>query len=528
MKLSTQPSALCTLLFALCTSLSALAAVPLRWTVETSRVQPVQFEAFRGETLELKADLFNYGKPLSLPSSASLYWQTNGMGTAYWSAPATVESNRLSAVWLPTYDTGARAYNCFLGCSGDVYRAAFQLRLRDSPGAAPNALPLPRQVIDFSRIEVLNPPWSTVGVGGVASVNGMTGTVMIAAADIAYDHGDESDETVKTSIDRALQDALTASIYSSTIYSYMTANTNAWFASTNYLSAAEDRASRTRWTLQPDMDAATVPPSMALWERRDGAVQCVWDQRDWPTWYWQYCRRKLYDDLSKTNAAIRSELHRLDTNKMSRGWSKYTAVNGLDNPYRDTTWIDTPKIILAAGYQWETTVEASGIWVLSGNGIQMVSPTTEGEAEGSTYFKIKDFEGNAVFTVRKSDTRIVGAIPSSIRVNGTESFTVSYAVNAQPIGEFTTDLDNDFVSENDAGCPFAVTWAQSGSNYVATVTAKSGALPGAAFMRAKYEVPGETIIDNAAPVKFSNYLQFGNLKIRPVKSGGSITWEEVQ
>ena len=492
MKLSTQPSALCTLLFALCTSLSALAAVPLRWTVETSRVQPAQFDAIRGETLVLEASFNSYGKPLEIPLQASLWWQTNGMGSAYWVSSATVTSNRISAVWLPKMDVGAKVYNCFIGSTGEIYRAAFQLRFRDGPGAVPNTLPLPTPVLDFSRVTVLNPPWPEIDV-----------------ADI------------ETKVDEAL-------VYGRSIYSYMTANTNAWFASTNYLSAAEDRASRTRWTLQPDMDAATVPPSMALWERRAGAVQCVWDQRDWPTWYWQYCRRKLYDDLSQTNAAIRAELHRLDTNKMSRGWSKYTAVNGLDNPYRDTTWIDTPKIILAAGYQWETTVEASGIWVLSGNGIQMVSPTTEGEAEGSTYFKIKDFEGNAVFTVRKSDTRIVGAIPSSIRVNGTESFTVSYAVNAQPIGEFTTDLDNDFVSENDAGCPFAVTWAQSGSNYVATVTAKSGALPGAAFMRAKYEGPGETIIDNAAPVKFSTSLQFGNLKIRPVKSGGSITWEEVQ
>lgn len=31
------------------------AAVPLRWTVETSRAQVAQFEAYRGETLDLEA-----------------------------------------------------------------------------------------------------------------------------------------------------------------------------------------------------------------------------------------------------------------------------------------------------------------------------------------------------------------------------------------------------------------------------------------------------------------------------------------
>lgn len=472
-------------------------AIPIRWTVETTRAQPAQWEAYQGETLEFEAVMNAAGNPLAIAGDAALYWQTNGMGAAYWSAPATVTGNVMRATWTPACDVGARTYNCYIGVPGSVYHAAFQLRLRSSPGATPNALPLPQQTIDFSRVTVINPPWPTNAVG----------------REDLYPIADAANNAL---------------LYSSGIYQYMTANTNAWFSSTNYLVSAEDRASRTMWTWEPDMDASSVPPSMALMDRRDGTVQCVWDQRDWPKWYYDYREVKFKDEISQTNAALRAELHRLDTNKMSRGWSKYTAVNGIDNPYRDTTWIDTPKIILAAGYQWETTVEASSIWVLSGNGIQMVSPTTEGEAEGSTYFKIKDFEGNAVFTVRKSDTRIVGAIPSSIRVNGTESFTVSYAVNAQPIGEFTTDLDNDFVSENDAGCPFAVTWAQSGSNYVATVTAKSGALPGAAFMRAKYEVPGETIIDNAAPVKFSNYLQFGNLKIRPVKSGGSITWEEVQ
>ena len=172
-------------------SLAASAAVPLRWTVETSRAVPAQFEAYQGETLALEAALMSYGKPLEAPSSYSIYWQTNGMGNAWWSIPCTVPSrpsatgadeacrggrdstvsNVLFATWSPTNDVGARVYNCFIGQPGTIYHAAFQLRLRPSPGATPNELPLPQKVIDFAKVTVLNPPWSGGGGGGGVDTN---------------------------------------------------------------------------------------------------------------------------------------------------------------------------------------------------------------------------------------------------------------------------------------------------------------------------------------------------------------------
>ena len=63
-------------------------------------------------------------------------------------------------------DVGAKVYNCFIGSPSNIYHAAFQLRLRPSPGALPNALPLPTPVIDFARVKVLNPPWGSGGGGG--------------------------------------------------------------------------------------------------------------------------------------------------------------------------------------------------------------------------------------------------------------------------------------------------------------------------------------------------------------------------
>ena len=162
---------------AVCSLHSASAAVPLRWIVETSKVIPASFEAYQGETISFDAIMNTYGKPLAEGlDNPRIYWQTNGMGSVYWSAPATAVSNVLKATWHPKMDVGARIYNCFIGVTGSIYRAAFQLRMRPSPGADPEYLPLPTQLIDFSRVTVLNPPWPT---------NDLTSSVASNAAAIA-------------------------------------------------------------------------------------------------------------------------------------------------------------------------------------------------------------------------------------------------------------------------------------------------------------------------------------------------------
>ena len=124
------------------------AAVPLRWTVETSRAQVAQFEAYRGETLDLEATMQSYGSPLATPAPPILYWQTNGMGAAWWTAPATASGNVLRATWSPTNDCGGTVYNCFIGGAGATYRAAFRLRMLPSPGFTPNHLKLPTVTYD--------------------------------------------------------------------------------------------------------------------------------------------------------------------------------------------------------------------------------------------------------------------------------------------------------------------------------------------------------------------------------------------
>ena len=70
------------------------------------------------------------------------------MGSAYWETTAAVNSNRLSAVWTPEMDVGAKVYNCFIGGPDATYRAAFRLRMLPSPGFTPNHLKLPTVTYD--------------------------------------------------------------------------------------------------------------------------------------------------------------------------------------------------------------------------------------------------------------------------------------------------------------------------------------------------------------------------------------------
>jgi len=158
-----------------CFLLSALfslnAAVPLRWTVETSRLQPVVFDVVRGETLALEASFKSYGTPLQMTNlPCCVFWQTNGMGNVWWTASASateIAPSVVSADFTPQMDPGAPVVTGFIGSTGEIYRAAFTLRFRHGPGASPNAIPLPAKTIDCAQVEFLNPdaaPWH--GGGG--------------------------------------------------------------------------------------------------------------------------------------------------------------------------------------------------------------------------------------------------------------------------------------------------------------------------------------------------------------------------
>ena len=129
-------------------SILMMAAVPLLWTREPGRPAPAQFDTFHGETLEMRCAFEGFGElPFAAGADVRLWYQTNGMANLWWSVPATVASNVVSAAWPPSADPGADRVSFFFGAPSNAYAAA-QVRFRNSPGGAPNDL-APPSVLDW-------------------------------------------------------------------------------------------------------------------------------------------------------------------------------------------------------------------------------------------------------------------------------------------------------------------------------------------------------------------------------------------
>ena len=123
--------------------LAVLAAVPLAWDVRPGQPAPVTFDRYHGETIDFSATFRGFGElPFAPGADIRLWYQTNGMGSAWWSAPATIQSNVLSATWSPALDPGADRVSLFFGAPSNAYASAV-LRLRHSPGFAPGTMPDP-------------------------------------------------------------------------------------------------------------------------------------------------------------------------------------------------------------------------------------------------------------------------------------------------------------------------------------------------------------------------------------------------
>ena len=156
-----------TIILNLLFTIAAFAGVPLDWSVDVTRVEPIRLDAYHGETLDLSATLMQGRARLAVPAgSATFLWQTNGMGAAWWQTNATVSADGVvRGTFGPAMDTGADAVRFFFSVvsgSGANYRAAGTIALRPSPGASPTTADLaPQTAINFADYQLVNAPWIT-------------------------------------------------------------------------------------------------------------------------------------------------------------------------------------------------------------------------------------------------------------------------------------------------------------------------------------------------------------------------------
>lgn len=563
----TEILAVSALMLAACVAAAANAAVPLAWETLPGSPAPVSFDRHHGETIDFRCTLRGFGQHgpvFGNDADVRLWYQTNGMGQAWWSAPATVSSNVITATWSPALDPGADRVSIFLGAPSNVYASAV-LRLRHSPGFAPASLPLPTPVLDFAAVELRNlhaltNGWSFGGEPGDyatvrdrvmrAVVTNRYGNATVGLWDfpggLAVGTANDGFRSFLYPVSGGLD--VNARGQAETIYHFgfdgvQTADDvmrrKDFSAVSNLAASADAKADTAIAYLQGDdakvvvtnYDSAVTMPSASLQQRISESGTNYWkivwneltrwnrftgDGFDWAAWCGFDCFR--------TNV-----LAQLDQ-KADRAWGFYDSHTGNWAP-DGYTWISSPKIAIAAGLAYQRTITSEGaVWVLESNGL--VTETGGNVTNG--FFRISDDAGNTLFEIVKGGKRTIGADAGSVtteNVMGVTHLHIAYAVvsESHPTLKICPALElGEWKSEDASDCVANVSWTGSSGAWVAEVWGKT-ALP-RMFVKAEYEVGGETYIKNAAPVSADGGILCtdGIHKVRPVwHSGGSVTWEVV-
>lgn len=563
-------------LVAALTAYDAASAVPLRWTVETSRPGVEAFDAYHGESLDLQATMLSYGDPLALTNApAMLYWQTNGMGKAWWSTPASCLSNVLSASFAPHMDPGASVVNGFIGVAGQHYRASFRLHFRNSPGADTANLPLPVRVLDFDTVEVQNAPFYT---------KPETDERIVALAPAPGNYAAVSNRAMRavtTNAEGSLEadiDLGRHALRSGSFGGLLLPGSRGWLltpaevavsdetflfnwipngdpsevmrrkdvaaaatAATNYVDEAiasidipepdlTDYATHAQVTNAARAVSAPLEENVGvLWQyvlgdtvwfaitnymrTIDGVSPSLqlWEVRDGATNLVYHSTEEVSNFVNAATAALRADL----TNSLAdRAWSKYQSATGADNPQPgEITIVSTPSIMMTGGGEWNRYVHTGGssVWVLRSNGL-----TTFGGGSNGSFFAVQDDEGNTQFEVRRTDSYEVDALPSATGFDG-DDFQVTYNLPASgnpPTLYASTNLATTAFAAEENGSIDSLGITVNWASYggLWRATIVQDVKAPALFVHAKALQEGSIIVKNNAPTSLSGGIVVGNVK----------------
>ncbi len=546
----------------------ANAAVPIAWTVETSRLQPVAFDALHGETLELAASFQSYGKPLEITGEAALYYQTNGMGSAWWQIPATVHSNRIEAVFTPANDPGASRLICFLGGTASTYRAAFTLRFANSPGARPNVMPWPSTHAEAAEIisnivtryylqDHLTPsvdrnsytaPRFTAAPN--PSANGLISQFPVSE----YNNTGIRFYRQERSIFGGLTRIVNNFLFPSNI------NEGGMIATREYINALD-------FAGIDYVDAAaadTLEAAKAYADENGGAVSSVNGEigdvqltaakvgaasKEEMDTVWNFLMAEnfrvtitnydstahapesSYEFRMSTNEPWRivwtetnglARAHTAATNDAlkaakaeiakpeNRAWGRYDATTGAPAP-EGIVQVSAEGGLMIGGGMGYTSVAASGgeYWVLTST-----DPTICRTGKNGV-FEIIDSSGNAAVSVRKGDKRLVPAPAGGISITANE-ITIVYSIESAEHPEIecsaTLTGGGTWYTPGEDGAPFgAATWSGSSGAWSVTIP-KSGAQMG--FLRASYYTGGGTVVSYGEAAIEMPKIKIGNVEYK--------------
>ena len=228
----------------------------------------------------------------------------------------------------------------------------------------------------------------------------------------------------------------------------------------------------------------------------------IWSEMTRWNYLFDYYLPTNYYDKAAVNAAL--------NDKADRAWGFYDSTTGAYAP-DGYTWISSEKIAIAANLAYQRTITTEGsIWILESNGV-----VTETGGMTNGFFRISDDEGNSLFEIVKGNKRTVGADASSCQIVAGFSPTklqIGYSIvsDVHPTLYVCESLTTqNWKAETDSDCVANVAWSGTSGAYVVQVQGKSAY--SSLFVKATYEVGGETYISNAAPVSMQ-YMMINGVK----------------
>ena len=564
--------------------LAATAAVPVAWTNSPGMppypIKPVP----HGSTVDLAVTLKGYTTPpIASGADVRLWYQTNGMGSAWWSAPATFDGSTITASFGPAQDCGADRVSLFFGAPSNVFASAV-LRLTHAPGFDPARLPLPVQYIDFATVELRNVPWAD------AMFTNRWGDSVISGDYIVYGNDywhDEEQWGIETRYKRGgiavYGDHTDFEIH----YPVLDFGAVETFATTRDVArAADDATNHTNAAIPPAISNVVTKSYVEDLGITSEETDPVWstDKPNYATKsevgemrgdieemraenaivYRLYQGSNVVAEVTNYNSAVHAPTLRLmqlnesneyvtvwaETNGLTRtlneakkyadgatnelknvyaprAWSRTTSGLGADAP-SNTTWISTEKLVIASGQEY-VEIESSGVWVLCANG------QVDFSAKTNSFFTISDNSGNPVFSVERAGAAPIPVYCGEIRVHNSGDskivtvpvpvFDVTENKNEPPYLNVATDLQGTWYSETN-GIPSSIvtscTW--SGQNGAWTNTVVVPATHQHVFFTYHKWQPGGTIIRNNATTDLSFGIYVNGVKFVPSVSGNNLIW----
>ena len=558
-----------------------IGGVPLEWTRRPDSTTPANFTAHQGETLELCCTFSGFGKlPFGDGGDVRLYFQTNGMGEAWWSAPATVSSNEVRAVWGPEMDVGASRWVFFFGTPGVVYSSAI-VRLVPSPGFAPSILPPPAVFTDAVCAIVTNTvvapyagEWRVTDINEdyVLSIRDVSGTdagvggIVLDSLLENYCENIDYESDIKTyyvpyrrkvGISLGALWAMATVSPNDTVIVFNERDTKEFMISLEKIPSQPRNALGLATLKDLEGISGDVPPSVTndieklktestLVYRLFSGSNIVMEVTNYNSrvnhpamklerlndkgiyevmWTETNGLERTYQRAASNTAEQVAALDRKAADTYApRGWSATTSGLGADAP-KDTTWISTPTTVIAGGLEYSKVVTSSGqLWFLRSNG--MVA-NMGGNSGG--YFDISASDGTSVFSIEKTDSYMAPVDADGISVNGnTVTIRLSVVSADHPFLRYAPTLKAPVVwqkEEDGFSSPIAVSWSGSSGAWVATVTttAKEG------FFQFEFFQEGGTKIKSGGAMDVSTggiLCTDGIHKCRPVyNSNGTVTLE---